>query len=368
MNMLYGRSSDHGCTEHDLGIDAQDNVAGSLSFHQLSTIISGVCAAISICVMLVFKSLHATHLSNPTEQVKIMRIGTLITMYSLICFLSVCFPKAEVYIHPWLDLVEGFALGSFFLLLCDYVSPHHEQRELFFAAEKLGGVKWFRTRWLLIFQMPVVAFVIAIATDITAAVGVYCEWDRKIKSVKFVLRLISTISLVASVLSILQFYRFLKRHLAHHQPLMKLLSFKIVVFLTFVQGIIFWVLTDKGALKETNTLTFADLHIGIPNMIICIEMVPLSLLFMWAYPWRVYLDSYSIDDAEEHPGRPLKSYQGGPFGIHAWLAMINPSEIFRAILFAFKHVGSMRKGSQEPILANEPAPPYDNHQLRNSGV
>jgi hypothetical protein len=65
-------------------------------------------------------------------------------MYSLICFLSVCFPKAEVYIHPWLDLVEGFALGSFFLLLCDYVSPHHEQRELFFAAEKLGGVKWFR--------------------------------------------------------------------------------------------------------------------------------------------------------------------------------------------------------------------------------
>lgn len=166
-----------------------------------------------------------------------MRIGTLITMYSLICFLSVCFPKAEVYIHPWLDLVEGFALGSFFLLLCDYVSPHHEQRELFFAAEKLGGVKWFRTRWFLIFQMPVVSFIIAIATDITAAVGVYCEWDNKIKSVKFVLRLISTISLVASVLSILQFYRFLKKHLAHHKPLMKLLAFKIIVFLTFVQGV-----------------------------------------------------------------------------------------------------------------------------------
>lgn len=73
-----------------------------------------------------------------------MRIGTLITMYSLICFLSVCFPKSEVYIHPWLDLVEGFALGSFFLLLCDCVSPHHDQREVFFATAKIGGVNWFR--------------------------------------------------------------------------------------------------------------------------------------------------------------------------------------------------------------------------------
>ncbi|KAM0430011.1 hypothetical protein ACHAPT_006017 [Fusarium lateritium] len=370
MTLLYGRSSDHGCTEHDLTTDAQNNVAGSLSFHQLSAIISGVCAAISICVMLMFKQFHATHLSNPTEQVKIMRIGTLITMYSLICFLSVCFPRAEVYIHPWLDLVEGFALGSFFLLLCDYVSPHHEQREVFFATEKIGGVKWFRTRWLLIFQMPVVALVIAIATDITAAVGVYCEWDRKVKSVKFALHFISTISLVASVLSILQFYRFLKRHLAHHQPLMKLLAFKIIVFLTFVQGILFWILTDTGALTETSTLTYADLHIGIPNMIICIEMVPLSLLFMWAYPWRVYLDSDSVESTEdlEHPGRSMKSYQGGPFGIHAWLAMINPSDILRAILFAFKHVGNLRKGSQEPILTNESAPPYSSHQMSNPGV
>lgn len=103
-------------------------------------------------------------------------------------------------------------------------------------------------------------------------------------------------------------------------------------------------------------------------MVICIEMVPLSFLFMWAYPWRVYLDSYSIVGDEQHPGRPSKSYQGGPFGIHAWLAMINPSDIFRAILFAFKHVGNMRKGSREPILSNESAPPYDSHQMRSPGV
>ena len=73
-----------------------------------------------------------------------MRIGTLITMFALISFLSVCYPEAEVYIHPWLDPVEGFALGSFFLLLCDYVSPHQHEREAFFAAKQKNGLKWFK--------------------------------------------------------------------------------------------------------------------------------------------------------------------------------------------------------------------------------
>jgi hypothetical protein len=65
-------------------------------------------------------------------------------MYSLISFLSVCFPTAEVYIDPWLSLVEGLAFCSFFLLLCDYVCPNIDQREVFFATKKTSGVKWFR--------------------------------------------------------------------------------------------------------------------------------------------------------------------------------------------------------------------------------
>ena len=75
-----------------------------------------------------------------------MKIGSLITMYSTICFLSVCFPEAEVYIHPWLDLVEAVALGSFFLLLCEFVSPNHEQRYVFFATKRMDGVQWFKVR------------------------------------------------------------------------------------------------------------------------------------------------------------------------------------------------------------------------------
>ncbi|KAM5357182.1 hypothetical protein ACJZ2D_016533 [Fusarium nematophilum] len=342
------------CPIHSLNEDAPNDVVGGMTFHHLNIIISGACAAFTITVMMVFKQLHATHLSNPSEQIKIMRISTLITMYSLISFLSVYFPTAEVYIDPWLSLVEGLAFCSFFLLLCDYVSPNDDQREIF-VATKIGGVKWFRICWFMVFQMPIVALIVSITTDVTAAVGIYCRWSFKPQFAKFWLRLIQIISLVAAVLSILQFYKFLKTDLAQYRPLTKLIAFKIIVFLNFVQGILFWILMDIGALKETDTLTFADLHIGIPNLLVCIEMVPLSLFFIWVYSWRVYVnkDSHGSFVTLDRPGEPSKLYHGGPLGVHAWLAMINPSGTIKSILFTFGRIGPLRESHGEAEGADD---------------
>jgi hypothetical protein len=67
-------------------------------------------------------------------------------MYALVSFLCVCFPSVQVYIHPWLDVVEGTSLGSFFLLLCEYISPAYTQQEAFFTAKRKGGKKWFKVK------------------------------------------------------------------------------------------------------------------------------------------------------------------------------------------------------------------------------
>ena len=83
-----------------------------------------------------------------------MKIGCLIPFYSIFSFLSICFPKAYVYLDPWLDVFQSVALGSFFLLMCEFVSPSAEQRDVFFAALKVpdkkaaggtgGGLVWYR--------------------------------------------------------------------------------------------------------------------------------------------------------------------------------------------------------------------------------
>lgn len=62
-----------------------------------------------------------------------MRICLLIPVYGIMCFISVIAPETYVYLHPWTDLAQAVALGNFFLLLLDLVSPHEAQRDTFFA-------------------------------------------------------------------------------------------------------------------------------------------------------------------------------------------------------------------------------------------
>lgn len=85
---------------------------------------------------------------------RIMRISLLVPFYSFFCFLSICFPTANVYLEPWLEVFQANSLCAFFLLMCDFISPSSEKRSDFFAkmtvldkksqAGKVGGLSWFR--------------------------------------------------------------------------------------------------------------------------------------------------------------------------------------------------------------------------------
>ena len=85
-----------------------------------------------------------------------MRVSMLIPLYSLFSFLSLCFPEAKVYLLPWLDVFQANSLCAFFLLMCDYISTSHEQRDVFFAAftvldkkspnGSINGLAWYRVR------------------------------------------------------------------------------------------------------------------------------------------------------------------------------------------------------------------------------
>lgn len=98
-------------------------------------------------------------------------------------------------------------------------------------------------------------------------------------------------------------------------------------------------------LQESDRFTFADVHIRFPNMIICVEMIPLSIAFVWAYPWRVYLvGGKPLIDGSAAVVQFTKPYQGGPVGIYAWLNMLNPSDTIQAIVFGAQQSFGGRRG------------------------
>lgn len=134
---------------------------------------------------------HATHLSKPNEQLKILRICLLIPINCLVQFIGQVAPATYFYLTPWADLMQSFALGNFFLLLLEFISPHDSQRDFFFSglqvpSKKSGrapkdGLRWYRRKWMAIFQYPIVQFIVCIATDVTQSpkLNKYCENSNK---------------------------------------------------------------------------------------------------------------------------------------------------------------------------------------------
>jgi hypothetical protein len=116
---------------------------------------------------------------------RILKISALIPIYSIISWITIAAPNSYIYLDPWLDFFQSIALGSFFLLLCEFVSPSAQHRDVFFAAlevpksrrgggKQVDGLEWYRKKWFAVFQYPIVALLVSIVTDITQAASVYC--------------------------------------------------------------------------------------------------------------------------------------------------------------------------------------------------
>ncbi|KAK0122057.1 hypothetical protein ONS95_010321 [Cadophora gregata] len=112
-------------------------------------------------------------------------------------------------------------------------------------------------------------------------------------------------------MSILKFYKALKPKIHHRKPLSKLIAFKGIVFLNFIQ----------------NHYTFHDLSIGIPNLLLSLEMVVFSLLFLYIYRTGEYcLKKGAATVPLGHGG-----YHGGFLGVGAYVEALNISDVLRGI-------------------------------------
>lgn len=92
---------------------------------------------------------------------------------------------------------------------------------------------------------------------------------------------------------------------------------------------IFTFLTSGNDLHPTSHITFKDLSIGLPNLIISCEMVIFSLAFLYIYRTQEYIFKNSASTAVPlgHGG-----YQGGFMGLRAYGQALNIIDILQGII------------------------------------
>ncbi|EED21836.1 transmembrane protein, putative [Talaromyces stipitatus ATCC 10500] len=271
-----------------------------------------------------------------------MRLCLIIPVYSIVSFLCICFPNAYVYLDTWLDVVQGDLLTTFFLLLCDYISTDPYQREAYLAKvdlplnkktqQPVDAVAWYQKTWLFIIQYPIASFICAVATDITQASKIYCLGSDKPYFAHLWIEIVANISVTLAIMNTLKFFMGLKVQLAGIDPMVKFLAFKVIVGFNFLISLIFLILRSTKVLSPSSTLTWADINIGLPTLIICLLMVPFSLFFHYAYSIKPYrLSKIALEQAENgrhEPFTPLQ-YQGGLFNFRMWLSVFSPLDLVR---------------------------------------
>ncbi|KAL8816208.1 MAG: hypothetical protein Q9223_004747, partial [Gallowayella weberi] len=244
----------------------------------------------------------------------------MVPIYATVSFLSYTFYYHAIYFEVLRDCYEAFAIASFFALLCHYIAPDlHSQKDYF------RGIK--PKSWVMVIEGGCVT------------IAMYC---------------------------LIQFYVQLKDDLVEHSPLLKVAAIKLVIFLSFWQTILISFLTSTGAIKSSPRFQDPDIRIGIPSLLLCIEMAIFSVFHLFAFPWQVYdVRRSAIVASESAPGflpDPKTAYLGGPMGTKALLDAFNPWDLIKAIGRGFRWfaIGRRRREndiSYQAYKISRPIPP-----------
>ncbi|KAF2488958.1 hypothetical protein BU16DRAFT_432529, partial [Lophium mytilinum] len=128
-----------------------------------------------------------------------------------------------------------------------------------------------------------VSIILWIATVASLAAGTYCSNSNKIYFVHIWVTVIKAGATGVAIVSIFRFYKMMKAKLAPHKVMVKFFAFKGVILVMFVQGFLINILVSSKVIKPTNHLTYQNIKVGVPNLLLCCELPFFTAFILYAY-------------------------------------------------------------------------------------
>lgn len=273
-----------------------------------------LCSLI-MTVYLIFR--HVKHWTDPVGQRAIVRILLMVPIYSVVSWLAILFGDYALYFTFVRDCYEPYVFYQFFCLLVHYLQTE-EATENFVIQEDGGGVdtsepgeiiaRFGETRLsvpfcCLTYQPGVRAFmhikrcslqyvfiklVCSAIAILLQMLGLYHAGSLSTRYGYFWIAAILNVSAAISVYFILLFYDLIKRRVLVYNPLMKLISIKILIFFVFWQGIIVSTLYYFHIIPAFFGWSIERSSETVQNLLICTEMAGLSFFNLHAFSYTNY--------------------------------------------------------------------------------
>ncbi|KAF2423721.1 DUF300-domain-containing protein [Tothia fuscella] len=351
-------------------VDQETPLWKGFTFHHFGLLLTAIFAVLATCIALFLMLMHATHYSQPYQQKHIIRILFMIPVYAIISLVSYLFYKHALYWEVLRDCYEAFAIASFFTLLCHYLEPTlHEQKEYFRGMSSGGrlrnwvwplgwvqsctggrekgwfriprsGLTWFNVLYVGVFQYCAVRVLFTFVAMISQMFHRYCESSLSPAFAHVWVMVFEASSVTVAMYCLIQFYLQLKVDLKEYSPFMKVLCIKLVIFFSFWQTLLISFLSSSSApggavLKPSDRIAYPDIKVGLPAMLLAVEMTIFAIMHIFAFSWKPYiLDKTSTSYAT---GAPVPAqYHGGFLGVKALLDAFNLWDVVKAAARGFR--------------------------------
>ncbi|KAF1991007.1 DUF300-domain-containing protein, partial [Aulographum hederae CBS 113979] len=381
-------------------VKAEKPLWKNFTFHHFGLFICACFGGLAMLIALWLIFQHATHYSKPWEQRHIIRILFMIPVYAVVSFLSYLFFTHAVYFEVIRDCYEAFAIAAFFTLMCHYLEPTlHDQKNYFrqlqpknwvwpvnwyqkctggrhkgmFRIPK-SGLTWFNIVWVCVFQYCFIRVFFTFVSLITEFFDRYCESSLSPAFARIWVQVFEGVSVTIAMYFLIQFYIQLRGDLAAFKPGLKILCIKLVIFFSFWQTmVISFLASTSGPLQPTATLAYPDIKVGIPSMLLCVEMAIFAVMHVFAFSAKPYYLSKAGPSDYPEPGVPGTSatkYHGGFLGVLALVDAFNPWDIIKASARGFRwlFVGVKHRKMDESYNKYNGSEDYDNDTGYHGGM
>ncbi|XP_058148443.1 transmembrane protein 184A [Dasypus novemcinctus] len=270
--------------------------------------------------------LHLRSYTVPSEQRYVIRLLLIVPVYAFHSWLSLLLLEGRqyyVYFDSVRDCYEAFVIYSFLSLCFQYLGGESAlmaelqgkpvRSSFFYGTCCLRGLSYsigfLRFCKQATLQFCVVKPVMAATTIVLQAFGKYHDGDFNVRSGYLYITLVYNASVSLALYALFLFYFATRELLRPFEPVLKFLTVKAIIFLSFWQGLLLAVLERCGALPEApgGRLGAGTLAAGYQNFATCLEMLLASVALRYAFPCQVYAEKRASVPAPLAPMRSISS-------------------------------------------------------------
>ncbi|XP_047143277.1 transmembrane protein 184A isoform X1 [Hydra vulgaris] len=268
-----------------------------------SLILSGLFSWISIIISCHQIALHAKHYTNPDQQTYIIRILLIVPIYSLDSWFSLVFFQKNYYIYfdTIRDCYEAFVIYNFLCLCFEYLGG-----EMAILSEirgrplktsylmctcclsgKVLNIEFLRFCKKAAIQFCIMKPVMAALILVLEGTGNYGDGDFRPDRGYLYITLLYNFSYSVALYGMFLFYSATKDLLSPFYPVLKFITVKFVIFMSFWQGLVLTILDRNGLIGNKNQHG-VKIAAGYQNFILCIEMFFAAVMMKFAFPHIIY--------------------------------------------------------------------------------